>query len=91
MKKPYLKREEFVYMDFELQMSDKAMANALYAAVITQASFPTIWSMSAHDYNRSQNKRNGMILKVHIHPTMIETFNSISLGILQKPPTITIN
>ncbi len=91
MKKEYLKYEEFVYMDFKLKMSDKAMANALYAAVISQASFPTIWSMDAHDYNRSQNKRNSMTLKVYIHPTMIDTFNSISLGKLQKPPKVGIN
>lgn len=91
MKKPYLKKEEFVYMDFELSMSDKAMSNALYAAVMTQASFPTIWNMDAYQYSRAQNKRNRMYLKVHIHPSMIETFNEISLGKLEKPIEVTLN
>lgn len=90
MKKEFLKKEEFVYMDLSILMNDKTMANVLYAAIKTQAHFPTIWSMSAYEYDRKQNKHNNAWIKVHIHPSQIITFELISNCQLKQPQSVTI-
>ena len=87
----FYKKEEYIYMDCHFQMSNKVMADTLYAAIIAQAAFTTIWSLYAYDYDRKQNSRNGAVLKVHIHPEMISTFETISGQKLEKPESITIN
>jgi hypothetical protein len=91
MKKAFLKREEFVYMDLAILMNDKTMANVMYAAIMTQAHFPTIWSMSAYEYNRAQNKHNEALIKVHIHPSQITEFELISGRQLRKPESVGLN
>jgi len=89
--KTFYKKEDFVYMDCEFSMSTAKMANLMYAAIITQASFTTIWSMDAHEYTRKQNSCNRAHLKVHIHPDAIDKFEEISGHTLKKPIQIQIN
>lgn len=88
MKKEYLKKEEYIYMDLTILMNDKTMANVLYAAIKTQADFPTIWSMSAYEYDRAQNKHNEALIKVHIHPSQVTEFELISGRQLRKPQQV---
>jgi len=89
--KKFYKKEEFVYMDCEFTMSNKKMADLMYAGIISQASFTTIWSMDAHEYSRSQNSRNRAWLKVNIHPNAIDQFETISECKLKKPISVTVN
>lgn len=86
-----MKKEEYVYRDLHINMSTKAMADVLYAGVITSSAFTTLWTLSGRDYERKQNSRNGCSIKVHIHPDMIDKFESLSGFKLEKPQSITIS
>lgn len=84
----YRPKEEYIYMDLHLNMSNKAMANILYAGIITEARFTTLWTLDGQSYNRKQNSRNGASIKVHIHPEEILLFNELSEHILQEPQVV---
>lgn len=82
-----LPKEEFVYRDAELNMSKDAMANALYATIITKAEITSTFCLS-YEYDRKQNNRNSAWLKVHIHPSMIDRWSIEAKTILKRPPVI---
>jgi hypothetical protein len=86
-----LKKDEYVYMDCKINMSTNKMADLFYAVVMTQASVPTTWGCGIYEYNRTQNSRNGVDVKIHIHPTMIGEFEQLASVKLSKPQSVTIN
>ena len=86
-----MKREDYVYMDCRIRMSQKAMADLLYAAIITHAGLPTSYGTGIYEYTRKQNSFNCALVKVHIHPDMIPTFEEYSGVTLEKPQSVTIN
>lgn len=86
-----LKNEEYIYMDCKIRMSTRAMANLMYAAIITQSGLPTSFGVGIYDYERSQNAYNMVDVKVHIHPSQIERFELESTVKLIKPLSVTIN
>ena len=79
------KEDEYVYMDCEFMMSNRAMADLMYAGIITDARFTTLWTMSGKEYNRTQNRHNGAFVKVHIHPDKINQFKHLSNEKLTEP------
>lgn len=87
----HYKREEYVYMDAHIRMSQKAMANFLYASIMTRASLPTSFGVGIYEYDRHQNSFNNVDIKVHLHPSYIPKFEDLSGTKLRKPVSITIN
>lgn len=84
------KKEEYVYKDLHINMSNKAMANVLYAGIMTDSAFTILWTMAGKEYDRTQNSRNGCSIKVHIHPDNIKLFEMIALHQLETPESVTI-
>lgn len=87
MSNKYRKKEEYVYKDLTITMSEKCMANVLYAGIETFSEFTTLWNMNRGKYTRKQNSRNSAHIKVHIHPLEIDNFNILS-GLILKDPQI---
>lgn len=85
------KKEEYIYMDCSIRMSNRAMADLLYAVIMTDSSVVTSYGIGIGDYDRKQNAYNRVDIKIHIHPSLIEEFNNISKTILTKPIRVTIN
>ena len=84
----YLPKEEYIYMDLDLTMSEKQMASALYAGIETHAAFTILYNLNRGEYSRKKNSRNRAQIKVHIHPNEIENFNTLSGLKLKKPAMI---
>lgn len=85
------RREEYVYMDCKIRMTKKAMADLLYAAIITKSGLPTSFGVGIYEYSRAQNVYNGVEVKVHLHPSKIEEFEKHSGVKLREPITIMLN
>lgn len=91
-KKFYLRREEeFVYMDCKIRMSTRAMANLLYASLITRSPLVNSYGVGIYEYERKSNSFNMVDIKVHIHPDNIERFEQEATVKLVKPISITVN
>lgn len=86
-----MKQEEYVYRDLEINMSTKSLSDVLYAGIMTDAKFTTLWTLSGKEYTRTQNSRNEACIKIHIHPTKIKQFEELSGKTLKKPISVTIN
>lgn len=86
-----LKREEYVYMDCNIRMSTRAMADLLYAAIITRSGLPSSYGVGIYDYKRDQNCYNYVDVKVHIHPSKIEEFEFEANTKLYKPIQVKLN
>lgn len=87
----FYKKEEYVYRDLHFGMATNRMANILYAGIMTDAAFTILWTLSGKEYTRKQNSRNGAVIKVHIHPELIDKFEQLTGEILQVPPQIQMN
>lgn len=81
----------YVYMDCKIRMSTKAMANLMYASIITRSGLPTSYGVGIYDYTRNQNSFNMVDVKVHIHPDNIKLFEEEANVKLVKPLSVTIN
>lgn len=88
--KEFLKREDYIYMDTDTNMSIKGLSNLTYAAIVCQAGLPTFYVLSLHE-DRKINTTFKVQVKVHIHPSQIEKFENISALKLRKPPQATLS
>lgn len=84
-------RENYVYRDCKIRMSQKVMANLLYAAIMTKAGLPTSYGCGIYEYRRDQNSYNCVDIKVHIHPDQISKFEELSGVKLKTPITPVVN
>jgi len=82
--------EEMIWMECKIRMSEKAMANLLYASIITQSGLPHSYGVGIYQFDRKQNSYNMVDFKVVIHPDNIAKFEEISGVKLTKPISITI-
>lgn len=85
-----LKKEELVYMDSTINMSERAMSSFLYACIMTGAKLTSTYTLS-DSLDRKINSRNRVYLKVHLHPSTIEDFQIYSQAQLEKPQSISVN
>ncbi len=86
--KGYFPKEEYVFMDLDLTMSEKQMASALYAGIETNAAFTILYNLNRGEYSRKQNSRNRAQIKVFLPESQIENFNNLSGLALKKPAMI---
>jgi hypothetical protein len=86
----FYKKEEYVYKDANIRLSQKAMSDFLYASLMCQASITTSWCL-CYEYSRKQNSYNNADFKVYIHPNEIEQFEIISGTKLKEPIKLMIN
>lgn len=84
-------KQEYVYKDCSIKMSQKAMANLLYAVIMTHAAIPTTYGVGIYEYARNQNSYNLASVKIHIHPDEISTFEELSQIKLKNPIQVQIN
>lgn len=84
-------KKDYIYMDCSIKMSQKAMANLLYAVIITHSDIPTTYGVGIYEYTRSQNSYNMVDVKIHIHPSKINEFEELSGVKLEKPIQIQLN
>ena len=84
-------KKDYIYMDCSIKMSQKAMANLLYAVIITQSDIPTSYGVGIYKCTRSQNSYNMVDVKIHIHPSKIDEFEELSGVKLEKPIEIQLN
>lgn len=86
-----LKKDEFVYKDCKVSISDKKMSGLLYAVIMTQSAIANTWGCGIYEYNRKQNSGNMVDVKIHIHPTQIELFETLSGIVLNNPIQVQVN
>ena len=86
-----IRKTGYVYMDAGIKMSQKAMANLLYAVIMTHASIPTTFGIGIYGYTRSQNSYNLVDIKIHIHPSFIPLFEELSGVKLESPIQVQVN
>lgn len=77
-----------VYRDLHINMSTKKMADVLYAGIMTDAKFTTLWTLGGKSYSRTQNARNGASIKVLIKEELISKFEELSGCKLETPQRI---
>ena len=87
----FLPREEYEYRDCKVRMSQRAMADLLYAAISTKSGLPHFHGVVIHQYTRKQNAFNRVDVKVHIHPSQIAEFEGIAGVKLTMPITVHLN
>lgn len=87
----FLNKEEYVYMDCNIRMSTRALADLLYAAIITKSGLPSSFGVGIYGFKRDQNCYNHVDVKVHIHPSKIEEFQFQANTKLYKPIQIKLN
>lgn len=80
-----------VYMDAKIRMSQKAMANFMYAVIMTNCSIVTSYGVGIYEYNRKQNSYNNVDIKVLIPYTKIKEFQELSGCKLNKPISVALN
>lgn len=78
-------KTDYIYMDCDIKMSQKSMANLLYAVIMTHSDIPTTFGVGIYEYTQKQNSYNRVDVKIHIHPSKIEEFEQLS-GIKLKTP-----
>lgn len=74
----YLPKEQYVYRVCKIKMSDRAMSDLLYAAIMTQAGLPLSHGIGIYSHDRRTNRYHYVNFKVHIHPEAIKKFEEIS-------------
>jgi len=80
-----LNKDEFVYKDCKVSISDKKLSGLLYAVIMTQSAITTTWGCGIYEYNRKQNSGNMVDVKIHIHPSQIQLFETLSGVVLNNP------
>lgn len=86
-----LKKEEYIYKICRIRMSNRAMADILYAAIITKSAIVQTHGIGIYNYSRSQNGHNNVDLNIHIHPSVIEIFEGVAKVKLHNHPTVHVN
>lgn len=89
--KPQYEYDKFIYKNCSIRMSQKAMANLLYAVIITHSRIPTTFGIGIYEYERTQNSFNNVDIKIHIHPEFTPKFEQLSGCKLKEPIRLTIN
>lgn len=84
-------KQEFVYKDCTVRLSNRAMADLMYAAIMTGAGLPTSFGGGIYEYDRKQNAYNSAQVKVYIHPKDIALFEELSGLELREPIRITLS
>lgn len=90
MSKIILDKENYIYMDCNIEMSQKAMSNLLYAVIMTHSTISSTFGIGIYEYTRKQNSYNTVNIKVHIHPTKINEFEELSEVKLKSPIKLNI-
>lgn len=86
-----MKKEEYIYRDCTIRLSNRAMADLLYAAIITRTGLPNSYGVGIYEYDRKQNSYNTAQVKVHIHPSRILEFEGIAGVTLEEPIQVQLN
>lgn len=86
-----LNKDEYAYKDCKIRVSDKKMSDFLYAVIMTQSAITTTWGCGIYEYTRKQNGGNRVDVKIHIHPSQIELFETLSGVVLNNPIQIHVN
>lgn len=79
------------YMDCMVRMSNKSMADFMYAVIMTNSSIVSTFGIGIYRYTRAQNRYNRVQVRVYITPVMIESFESISGIKLSEPIQVKVN
>ena len=84
-------KTDYIYMDCSIKMNQKAMANLLYAVIMTRSDIPTTFGVGIYEYTQKQNSYNRVDVKIHIHPTKIDEFEELSGVKLKTPIQLQLN
>ena len=80
-----LNKYEYAYKDCKISVSDKKMSYFLYAVIMTQSAITTTCGCGIYEYTRKQNGGNIVDVKIHIHPSQIQLFETLSGVVLNNP------
>lgn len=89
MNHPFKKKEEYIYKDCKIRMSERVMANVMYAVIMTHSNITSTCGIGIYEYNRGQNSYNMVDIRIHIHPEHIPLFENLSGVKLTEPPVFT--
>lgn len=78
-----LDKKEYVYMDCEIRLSKRAMADLLYAVIMTHSSIVTTYGINIYQCSPKQNTYNIADIRIHIHPELIDMFQELS-GVMMR-------
>jgi len=85
-----LLKSEYVSKQLSITISNANLQNLLWACLKTGANLPSIWMMNK-EYDRKQSSGFMTHYIVSIHPSQIETFESLVGAILFEAQKVKLN
>jgi hypothetical protein len=79
-----------VYRDCSIRMSNRAMADFMYAVIMCNARIVCTFTLSCDRYTRKQNAYNNASVRIELPESFIPQFEEISTITLEEIETVGI-
>lgn len=86
-----LREDAYIYKVASMRMSNKKMADVMYAMVITSTKLTSSLGFMVKQYDRKQNAYNNIRLGFQIPRLRYEQFVELSGLTLEEPEQVTLN
>lgn len=80
-----------VAKQFFTRMSQKKLADIMYAIIMTKASVKSTYGAGIYRYSRSQNAYNGVSVLIMINEAEISKFEDLTGIVLEDPQKVHVN